>query len=86
MDKILKMKLEAKIQETIQQKNEIKKLCSITNIEDSKSFVLGIMVGRLFNSFYYQSKKILGREPTEIELAEFITMIESKKSDFENLG
>ena len=86
MDKILKKKLEAKIQETIHQKNEIKKLCSITNIGDSKSFVLGIMVGRLFNSFYYQSKKNLGREPTEIELTEFIAMIESKKSDFENLG
>jgi len=85
MDELLKKKLEEKIQETIQQKNEVKKLCSITNISDSKSFVLGIIVGRLFNSFYYQSKKILGREPTEIELAEFIAMIESKKSDFENL-
>lgn len=86
MDKFLKKKLETKIQETILQKNEVKKLCSITNIGDSKSFVLGIMVGRLFNSFYYQSKKILGREPTEFELVEFIAMIESKRSDFENLG
>ena len=86
MDEILKKKLEAKIQETIQQKNVVKKLCSISNIKDSKSFVLGIMVGRLFNSFYYQSKKNLGRQPNEFELIEFIAMIESKKSDFESLG
>jgi len=85
MDKILKKKLEEKIQETIRQKNEVKKLSTISKIEDSKSFVLGIIVGRLFNSFYYQSKKIFGREPTEIELDEFLELVKSKKSDFESL-
>ena len=85
MDEILKNKLEEKIQETINQKNEIKKLCSISDIGESKSFVLGIIVGRLFNSFYYQSKKNLNREPTEKELFEFIELIKNKKSSFENL-
>ena len=60
-------------------------LSTISKIEDSKSFVLGIIVGRLFNSFYYQSKKIFGREPTEIELDEFLELVKSKKSDFESL-
>ena len=85
MDKILKKKLEEKIQETIRQKNEVKKLSTISKIGDSKSFVLGIIVGRLFNSFFYQTKKNLGREPTEIELDEFLELIKSKKDDFESL-
>ena len=85
MNKILEKKLMEKIQETIQQQNEIKKLCSISDVDDLKPFVLGIIVGRLFNSFYYQSKKNLNREPTENELSEFIELVKSKKHDFENL-
>jgi len=85
MDEILKQKLEEKIQETFLQKNDIKKLYSISDMDDSKSFILGIIVGRLFNSFYYQSKKNLNREPTDEELSEFIELVKSKKSFFENL-
>ena len=86
MDKILKNKIEEKIQETILNKNEIKKLIhSLSTIDDSKSFAFGILVGRLYNAFYYQSKRILNREPTEEEFQEFLILIESKKSSFENL-
>ncbi len=85
MDKILKKKLEEKIQETLSQRNEIKQLQTLSDISDSKSFVLGIVVGRLYNSFYYQSKKNLNREPTVDELSEFIELVKSKKSYFESL-
>ena len=85
MDKILKKKLEEKIQETLSQRNEIKQLQALSDISDSKSFVLGIVVGRLYNSFYYQSKKNLNREPTVDELSEFIELVKSKKSYFESL-
>jgi hypothetical protein len=86
MDKILKNKIEEKIQETISNKNEIKQLLqSLSNIDDSKSFVLGIIVGRIYNSFYYQSKRILNREPTKEEFREFVEFVKSKKSNFENL-
>jgi len=85
MDKILKKKLEEKIQETLSQRNEIKQLQTLSDISDSKSFVLGIVVGRLYNSFYYQSKKNLNREPTADELSEFIELVKSKKSYFESL-
>ncbi len=45
MDKILKNKMEEKIQETISNKNEIKQLLqSLSNIDDSQSFVLGIII------------------------------------------
>ena len=86
MDKILKNKIEEKIQETISNKNEIKQLLeSLSNIDDSKSFVLGIIIGRIYNSFYYQSKRILNREPTKEEFREFVEFVKSKKSNFENL-
>ena len=86
MDKILKNKIEEKLQETLSNKEEIHKLClTLSNIDDSKSFVLGVVVGRIYNSFYYQSKRILDREPTLEEFNEFVDYIESRKSEFENL-
>ena len=86
MDKILKNKIEEKIQETISNKNELKQLIqSLSTIDDSKSFLLGILVGRIYNAFYYQSKRILNREPSEEEFQEFVKLVKSKKSNFENL-
>ena len=86
MDEILKNKIEEKIQETISNKNEIKQIISsLSNIDNSKSFVLGIIVGRVYNAFYYQSKRILKREPTKDEFNEFLEFVKNKKSDLENL-
>ncbi|QDI88492.1 hypothetical protein Nisw_02570 [Candidatus Nitrosopumilus sp. SW] len=86
MDKVLLKKIEEKIQETISNKDEIKQLISLlSNIDNSKSFALGIVVGRIYNAFYYQSKRILNRDPTKTEFEEFLEFIQNKKSDLENL-
>ena len=86
MDEILKKKIEQKIQETLSNKDEIKQLIQLlSNIDDSKSFALGIVVGRLYNAFYYQSKRILNREPTKEEFEEFLEFVKSQKSNLENL-
>jgi len=86
MDETLLKKIDQKIQETISNKDEIKQLIkSLSSIDDSKSFALGITVGRIYNSFYYQSKRILNREPTKDEFEEFLKFIQKKKSDLENL-
>ena len=86
MDKILLKKIEQKIQETISNKDEIKQLVKLlSDIDDSKSFALGIVVGRIYNSFYYQSKRILNREPTKEEFKEFLEIIKTRKSNLENL-
>jgi len=86
MDESLLKKIDQKIQETISNKDEIKQLIkSLSSIDDSKSFALGIAVGRIYNSFYYQSKRILNREPTKDEFEEFLKFIQKKKSDLENL-
>ena len=79
-------KIKQKIHEVISNKEEIRQLIQLlSNIDDSKSFALGIIVGRLYNAFYYQTKRILGREPTEIEFAEFLEFVKSRKSDLESL-
>ena len=86
MDEILLNKIEQKIQETISNKDEIKQLVKLlSDIDDSKSFALGIVVGRIYNSFYYQSKRILNREPTKEEFKEFLEIIKTRKSNLENL-
>ena len=86
MDEILLKKIEQKIQETVSKKDEIKQLVeSLSTIDDSKSFALGILVGRIYNAFYYQSKRILNREPTKEEFEEFLKFLKKQKSDFENL-
>ena len=86
MDKILLKKMEQKIQDVISNKDEIKQLLQLfSNIDNSKSFVLGIVVGRIYNGFYYQSKRILNREPTKQEFEEFLEFVKNKKSALEDL-
>ncbi len=84
-EKVLK-KIEEKIQETISNKNEIKQIFqSLSGIENSKDFAFGILMGRLYNSFYYQSKRILNREPTKEEFTEFLELIQKRKPELEKL-
>jgi len=79
-------KIKQKIHETISNKEEIHQLIQLlSNVDDSKSFALGIVVGRLYNAFYYQTKRILNREPTEFEFKEFLEFVKSKKSDLDDL-
>ncbi|GBL41955.1 hypothetical protein EMGBD3_13230 [Nitrosarchaeum sp.] len=79
-------KIKQKIHETISNKEEIRQLIQLlSNIDDSKSFALGIVVGRLYNAFYYQTKRILNREPTKFEFEEFLEFVKSKKSALEDL-
>jgi len=86
MDELLLGKIQQKIQDTISNKDDIKQLIlTLSTIDNSKSFAMGIVVGRIYNSFYYQSKRILHREPTKKEFEEFLEFIKTKKSDLENL-
>ena len=86
MDEVLLKKIEQKIQDSISNKDDIKELIKLlSTIDNSKSFALGIVVGRLYNTFFYQSKRILKRDPTKQEFEDFLKFIENKKSDLERL-
>ena len=86
MDKIILRKIEQKIQDTISNDDDIQKLIELlSSVDDSKSFRLGIVVGRIYNSFYYQSKRILNREPSKEEFKEFLEFIKKQKTNLEGL-
>ena len=84
MDEKLREIVEKKIDDTLSKSNEIKKIINSLNEISSKedSFALGIVIGRLYNSFYYQSRRILKREPTQDEFLEFLNILKTKQQDF----
>lgn len=86
MDDLLLQKIEQKIQDSISNQDDIKELIkSLSTIDSSKSFALGIVVGRLYNTFFYQTKRILKRDPTKKEFEDFLKFVENKKPDLEHL-
>ena len=84
-DKVLE-KLEEKIRETVAGRDDIRMLSGLApNADDPGPFVMGVVVGRLYNSFYYQYRRLFGRDPTGGELDEFVRFVESKRRDLERL-
>ncbi|HEX6252847.1 MAG TPA: hypothetical protein VFZ55_01390 [Nitrososphaera sp.] len=84
MDSRVKKAVLAKIQETISSTDEISKiqqmlLCHIpvTSLDD---FVFGIAIGRIYNSFHYQTRRALKRNATKEEFAEFLDIL-AKRAD-----
>jgi hypothetical protein len=86
MDDLLLQKIEQKIQDSISNQDDIKELIKLlSTIDSSKSFALGFVVGRLYNTFFYQTKRILKRDPTKKEFEDFLKFVENKKPDLEHL-
>jgi len=83
MNKIIQEKIKQKINQSTEHHDEILKL--VVNLEDSSnnqnSFSYGIVIGRLYNSFYYQCRRILKRNPTEEEFLEFLEILKQHKSE-----
>jgi len=88
VDEKIKSIIEKKINETIENLDEVSKLSdSVENLSQSKrDFCYGVIIGRLYNSFYYQTRRILERSPTDTEFLEFIKIIQNHENDFERLN
>ena len=83
MDKKIQKIMQEKIHETMGKVNEITLLINLLDLSsDANSFGYGVMIGRLYNSFYYQSRRILKRDPTEQEFSDFIELIKQHQSKF----
>ncbi len=84
MDKRLEEKIHEKITETFLKNDEINTVVSsLRNLASEKnSFGYGIVIGRLYNSFYYQCRRILKRNPTEEEFLEFLNLIKTRETEF----
>jgi preprotein translocase subunit Sss1 len=84
MDEKLRKIIEQKIDSTFEKRDEIKNIVhSLDELSSQKnSFALGIIIGRLYNSFYYQCRRILKRDPTEKEFSEFLEILKKRKFEF----
>jgi|TARA_B110000014_G_scaffold204415_1_gene154632 hypothetical protein len=76
-EEIIKI-LEKKINEINRADKQINEIIDEFPNLDSLSFSSGIMVGRLSNSFYYQYRRILKRNPTDSEFNEFVQFLKKK--------
>jgi hypothetical protein len=83
MDGRVKQAVLAKIQETISSTDEISKIqqmlsnIPVTSLDD---FMFGIAIGRIYNSFHYQTRRVLKRDATQEEFAEFLDIL-AKSAD-----
>jgi hypothetical protein len=83
MDEKIQKIMQEKIHETMVKVKEITLLINSLKLSsDVNSFGYGVMIGRLYNSFYYQSRRILKRDPTEKEFFDFIELVKEHRSKF----
>lgn len=87
MNKQLEEKLNQKISEVADKSDEILKIVKSLNAlnANSDSFGYGIVIGRLYNSFYYQCRRILKRNPTSDEFEEFLAILDKKQKEIIDL-
>ena len=91
MDEKIRKIISNKLDEIFTKNDEIRKITSSIDVNtyslDSQSLWLGILIGRLYNSFYYQHRRVLDRNPTNDEFLEFVDLIKSNQKNFqEKLG
>ena len=84
MDEKLQEIIEKKINETFSNTDEISQIIKSLEVlsTNKESFAYGIVIGRLYNSFYYQCRRVLKRNPTNQEFAEFIELLKKRQSEF----
>ena len=83
MDEKLREIIIQKIDDTLSNVEEIQNIKNSLGelSHESPSFSYGIVIGRLYNSFYYQCRRILKRSPTEKEFSEFLGILKQKESE-----
>ena len=82
MDEMIKKILFDKLESNSRQYDNIKKLITSFKEHNPNWLHIGIMIGRLYNSFLYQYRRILKRNPTNEEFNEFIDFIRSNVGEF----
>jgi len=84
VDEKLQEIIEKKINETFSNTDEISQIIKSLEVlsTNKESFVYGIVIGRLYNSFYYQCRRVIKRNPTNQEFTEFIGLLKKRQSEF----
>jgi len=81
VDKKIKKILSDKLDESLNERSDVEKIVECFEKSNSDSLYTGILVGRLYNSFYYQHRRILKRNPSNEEFNEFVDFIKSHTSE-----
>ena len=82
MDEKIKEILTEKLNHILNQNEDIEKLISCFENVNYNSFYTGIFIGRLYNSFFYQYRRILKRNPSNDEFTEFVDFIKNNLKSF----
>lgn len=84
MDDRVRKAVLAKIDETLSNIGEVIKiqqqLLAHTHVTHKDDFAFGVVIGRIYNSFHYQTRRALKRNATEQEFSEFLDIL-SKRAD-----
>tara|TARA_Y100000590_G_scaffold188012_1_gene214276 strand:- start:6750 stop:7016 length:267 start_codon:yes stop_codon:yes gene_type:complete len=87
MDEKIRKIISEKVDDILGKNDEITKIISSMDSLDSESLRYGILIGRLYNSFYYQHRRVLSRNPTADEFLEFLEFVKLNQKNFqEKLG
>jgi hypothetical protein len=84
MDDKLREVIEKKIDAVFAKTDEIKKIIETLDelSTNTDAFSFGMIIGRLYNSFFYQCRRILQRDPTEQEFSEFLEILKIRQPEF----
>ena len=76
MDDFILAKIREKIAESDMYSADLSRLADLlSQSHDRDSVMVGIVAGRLYNSFCYQTRRLLQRDPTEQEFEEFLDVV-----------
>ncbi|WP_415282847.1 hypothetical protein [Candidatus Nitrososphaera sp. FF02] len=84
MDARVRKAMAAKIDEAVQGAGEVREIqdgLGDIGIKSKADFAFGIAVGRIYNSFHYQTRRILGRNATDDEFAEFVSLLSNRAAE-----
>ena len=83
MDEKLREIVIQKINDTLSNVDEIQKIINSLGelSSETSAFSYGVVIGRLYNSFYYQCRRILKRSPNEKEFLEFLEILKQKEPE-----
>jgi hypothetical protein len=84
LDARVKKAVLGKIRDTVSNSEEISEIAASLGripVENRGDFVLGIAVGRIYNSFHYQTRRALKRNATDKEFGEFLDILAKKSGE-----
>ncbi len=83
MDEKLSEIVHLKIRDALSNVDEIQDVVKSLDKSSSENdiFSYGFVIGRLYNSFYYQCRRILKRNPTKKEFSEFLEIIKKNEKE-----